>query len=103
MNANLYSLMSLVGLKLASIAVPLYSMLYLFLRGDIEKLGYYSSITAILAPVAMFSSFRYIEHISSSADKEKAFIESIASSIIIFFICGLYCKRLFYRNIDMII
>lgn len=74
-------LLSMVVLKMASLMLMGYVMLFLTVFGGLQDVGSYSAVTAMTAPVAMFLMFRYVEWIALAGNKVAAFSVSVLVAV----------------------
>lgn len=76
--------MKLLFIKLSSLLIMAYSLIFLAFFGGLEVVGEFSALTALVAPFSMFAAFRYIEFISKSEDREAAFILASSTSLFVY-------------------
>lgn len=74
-------LLFIIVLKMASLILMGYVMLFLTVFGGLADVGVYSAVTAVTAPAAMFFMFRYVEWIALSEDKVSAFSVSVSVAV----------------------
>lgn len=82
---NLNKIIEVGGARIAGFFIIFYSVLFITFFGGVVELGRFSAVGAILSPLTMFVTFRYIELIGISADKSKTFSELVISAFSIYF------------------
>jgi hypothetical protein len=74
----------LIGSKLFSLSIMGYVVGFIAWKGGLEPVGEFSSIVALLAPIAMFSVLRYPEWIALADDKMGALSTVLISSQLLY-------------------
>lgn len=98
-----------IFIKFSSLSIMIFILLYILLSSGLESVGYFSAVTAITAPIAMFCQFRYIEVIGLAAEdkKEWTFFTSIISSLCVFLVISLgiviFLRFINYQNYYLLI
>ncbi len=72
------------GARVFGFVIIIYSVLFISVFGGIIELGKFSAVGAILAPLTMFVTFRYIELIGVSKNREKTFTDLITSAFFVY-------------------
>lgn len=83
---NLTRFLEIGGAKIVGFSIISYSILFIAIFGGVIELGRFSAVGAILSPLTMFVTFRYIELIGISSDKAKTFTDLVVSAFSIYFI-----------------
>ena len=60
------------------------SLLFIWWQGNIEEVGIFSGITAVVTPIIAFSQYRYVEYLSKNKNKHLALSTIISSSSVTF-------------------
>ena len=84
MKKKLIQVLEILLIKFSSVAIMGLIFLYLWINDGFEGVGEFAALMAIIAPIGVFSQFRYIEFISIAENKENAFKISYTSSLIVF-------------------
>lgn len=95
MKRKVIELSKLILIKMSSLLVMAYCLLYLLLRSGFEAVGVFAAVTAIVAPIVSFSQFRFIEYISLKDNKKNAFSVSLVASLSVFIALAVLCLFLY--------
>lgn len=89
MKQKIFQIAQLVLIKMSSLFVMAFVLFFLLFKGNSESVGYFAGVTTIVAPLVMYCQYRYLEYLSLSDDKGKAFSVSLYASLLSFVILGL--------------
>lgn len=95
MKTKILELSKLILIKMSSLFVMAYGLLYLLLRSGFEAVGIFAAVTAVVAPIVSFSQFRFVEYISLKEDKKEAFSVALIASLSIFITIAVLCLFLY--------
>lgn len=86
MKLKILKTLKILIIKFSSVAIMGGIFLFLWIHGGFGGIGEFAAVTAIIAPLGVFSQFRYVEYIALNENKKIALYCSLYSSLIIFLI-----------------
>ncbi|WP_156099027.1 hypothetical protein [Oligella urethralis] len=87
---------------MSSLFLMAFILFYLLFKDGSEAVGYFSGITTTVAPLVMFSQYRFAEYLSLAKEKRLAYQVSLTSSLMTYCLFGsiMFIIAIFF-NIDI--